>query len=146
MSKFQIKSRWTDTSVFECELDASLDDADYGARLGSAIREARGSGANLRGANLRGVGIWGATGNLRHLKSIFLDTYQITYTAETLQIGCQRHPIADWWNFTEAQIKNMDGSKAVEWWAKYKPLLQQIIAASPAEPTGYVEKPEAVAA
>jgi hypothetical protein len=115
-----------------------------GANLcGANLRGANLCDANLCGANLCGASIWGTSGNLAHLKSVFLDTYQITYTAEVLQIGCQRHPIADWWSFDEAAIRNMDGQKAADWWSKYKPLLQQIIAMSPAEPTKAEAKAEA---
>ena len=91
--------------------------------------------ADLSGADLSRAGFCGATGNLTNLKSIFLDTYQITYTAEMIQIGCQQHPIADWLGFSDAEIKAMDGEKALDWWKKYKPLLMQIIELSPAEPT-----------
>jgi hypothetical protein len=98
-------------------------------------------GANLDGANLYGANLYGARGDTVNLKSIFLDTYPITYSAEVLQIGCQRHEISKWWDFTDAQIRNMDGSKALEWWAKYKAFIKMAIDLSPAVPTGYV-KPE----
>lgn len=64
------------------------------------------------------------------------DTYPVTYTAEAMQIGCQRHAIKDWWEFDDKQIAQMDGRAALKFWRKWKPLLQQIIEASPAEPTG----------
>ena len=112
------------------------EDAGNYANLRDAnLRDANLRGADLRDADLCGAAIWGASGNLKHLKSIFLDTYQITYTSEVLQIGCQRHPIAEWWGFDDDKIRDMDGERALQWWIKYKPLLQQIISLSPAEPT-----------
>ena len=94
------------------------------------------SGANLSGANLSGANLCGAVGNLLHLKTIICDTYTVTYTAEAMQIGCQRHAIKDWWEFDDERIVGMDGKAALKFWRKWKPLLQQIIEASPAEPTG----------
>ena len=126
-----IKNRWN--GVVIKEIDASdLRDAD--------LRGANLCGADLCGANLRDAAIWGASGNLKHLKSVFVDTYQVTYTTDVMQIGCQRHPIADWWAFDDAKIRAMDGERASKWWAKYKPLLQQFIALSPAEPTKPTEE------
>jgi hypothetical protein len=107
------------------------------------LRSADLSGANLSGADLRsadlrsadlsGAHLFGAVGNGRELKSLQLGGYLVTYTAFDMQIGCQRHPIKRWWGFSEAQIFEMDGEKAVEWWRAMKPLLQQIIQARPGE-------------
>ena len=99
------------------------------------------SGADLSYANLNGANLRGCCGNLVNVKSVWLDTYQVAYTADVMQIGCQRHEIAKWWAFSDKEIARMD-SKALEWWARFKPLLMQIIELSPAEPTGYVEKQE----
>jgi len=49
------------------------------------------------------------------------------------------HPIEDWWGFDDTRVTQMDDG-ALEWWQKWKPVLQRVIAMSPAEPTGY--KPE----
>ena len=76
----------------------------------------------------------GATGNMGELKSLFLETWPITYTAEVMQIGCERHPIEEWWAFDDERIARMD-SEALDWWKKWKPVLQQIIEMSPATPT-----------
>ena len=98
-------------------------------------------GANLGDANLSGAYLSGATGNLKELKSVFVETWPITYTADVMQIGCERHTIDAWWNFDDERIANMD-PQALAWWKKWKPVLQQIIKDSPALPTGYVEKAE----
>ena len=88
-----------------------------GANLGSVDL----SSADLRGANLR----W-CIGNMREIKSAQFDTYDVTWTKDTLAIGCQQHPIKDWWQFDDTTITNMDRD-ALLWWKKWKLVLQQII-------------------
>jgi hypothetical protein len=88
--------------------------------------------ANLSYANLRC-----ANGNAAQIKTIYLETYPIAYTAEYLQIGCERHAIADWWVFDDERITRMDGTNARRFWDKWKPVLRQIIEISPATPTGH---------
>lgn len=99
------------------------------------LRGAYLEGANLRGANLEGAYLWGCSGNLKHMKSVFCEQYMVTYTADVLQIGCQRHPIAEWWEFDDKRILEMDGKTALKWWRVWKPILKQIIEVSPCEPT-----------
>ena len=91
--------------------------------------------ANLTHANLNYAKLEGTSGNLNNLKSVFCDTYPVTYTAEVMQIGCQCHKIEDWWGFSDARIIEMEGKTALKWWRTWKPILQQIIATSPANPT-----------
>jgi len=107
------------------------------------LRGADLSGANLRGADLRGAALYGAAlrcmGNMLNVKTIQADRWQIGYTHDTMQIGCQRHLIAEWWVFSDAEITRMDPA-ALGWWKTWKPILQAMITTSPAVPTGYVEK------
>ncbi|MGN2304973.1 pentapeptide repeat-containing protein [Pseudomonas chlororaphis] len=131
-----------------------LDDGEGGERAdlrGANLGDADLRGANLRGANLRGANLGdadlrgaylgevrnlnGATGNRREIKAIQCDLWPVTYTAERMQIGCQFHALAEWWAFTDEEIADMD-SQALAWWKVWKPLLQQIIETSPAEPGG----------
>lgn len=91
--------------------------------------------ANLTHANLECANLDGASGNLNNLKSVFCDTYPVTYTAEVMQIGCQCHKLEDWWSFDDARIIEMEGKTALKWWRTWKPILQQIIATSPANAT-----------
>ena len=69
---------------------------------------------------------------MEELKSIFLETYPITYTSEVMQIGCQRHDISEWWDFTDEDIINMDGKNALKFWRKYKDFIRTAIELSPA--------------
>jgi len=102
--------------------------------------------ANLSSANLSSADLRYASGNAAELKTIHLETYPIAYTAEYLQIGCERHPIADWWSFDDDRIAKMDGTTSRRFWDKWKVVLKQIIEMSPATPTGHETKAEEVAA
>ena len=112
--------------------DADLRGADLrGANLSSAnLRE-----ANLRKANLRNANLGATIGNMEEVKSLQLEGYPITYTAEYLQIGCKRHSINYWWDFSDETIAEMDDG-ALNWWRKWKEPLRQIIERSPATKTG----------
>jgi hypothetical protein len=119
--------------------EANLSEAD--------LREANLRGADLRGAdlsaanlthsdlensNLFGVKLWNVQGNSNKIKSIHCGGYDIAYTSQVLQIGCEQHDIEQWWGFSDSEIKCMDGKKALDWWKVWKPILQNIIAVSPA--------------
>ena len=106
----------------------------YGADLG---------GANLGGANLGGADLGGCAGDRNFIRSVFVsDVYPIAYTAEVLQIGCQRHPIADWWAFDDHKILAMDGKKALTFWREMKDFIRMTIEKFPATPTGAEQKQE----
>jgi len=89
-------------------------------------------GANLQGANLQGADLWNCVGNRAEVKSLQLDTYSVTYTHDTLQIGCKQFPITEWWEFSDARIISMDGG-ALEWWREWKETLRMLIEKSPAK-------------
>jgi hypothetical protein len=93
--------------------------------------------ANLRCADFRYANLL-AVGNMVNIKSVQADIWHVAYTHDTLQIGCQHHLITEWWAFEDEEIDRMD-RRALAWWAVWKPILRTIIAASPAEPTGFVE-------
>lgn len=105
-----------------------------GANLSGAIlSSANLSSATLRNATLRDANLGGCAGNRREIKSIFIsEKYSITYTADSLRIGCRCYPIKDWWNFSDEEISGMD-SGALEWWDNHKDIIKQIIDKHPAE-------------
>ena len=156
--KFEIKNWLSGALIFTAEIECS-EDAPLSIKLGLAVKKAVDakvslryadlSNANLRYANLRyadlssASSLWLAAGNNKKVKTIQAGTYIVNYTDTLMQIGCQKHTIEEWWSFDDRKIAEMDGKTALKFWAAWKPLLQQIIAASPAEPTGYVapEKP-----
>ena len=126
-----------------------------GANLrGAYLRGANLRGAYLRGAYLRGAYLWGAYlwganltcfGNMKEIRTMQVDTWEIGYTADTLQVGCQRHPIDKWrkWDTVAGRkwIEQMD-SKALEWADRNLSLVLQIIDANPATPTGHEKEGE----
>jgi uncharacterized protein YjbI with pentapeptide repeats len=95
--------------------------------------------ANLTGADLTGANMWNTIGNSREVKTVQTDLWTVTYTADIMQIGCRRHAIKDWWDFDDATISAMD-SKALGWWMRWKPILQQIIVTSQTTPTNNKEE------
>jgi hypothetical protein len=125
-----------DANLEDANLEgASLRDANLeGANLrGANLRGANLEGANLEGANLEGANLWGVAGNRKEIKSIFSsEQYPITYTAEYLQIGCQRHLISDWWEFDDRRILEMDGRDALKFWREWRDAIRVIIEKSPA--------------
>ena len=82
------------------------------------------------GANLNRV-----NGLNDYIKCIQIDQYAITYTHDTMQIGCQRHLISEWADFDSACIARMDGKDALKFWAKYKAWIFAAIDLCPATPT-----------
>ena len=63
---------------------------------------------------------------MSEIKTIAASRYHVSYTASFMQIGCQRHEIASWWQFGDDTISRMDRG-ALEWWCIWKPILQQVI-------------------
>lgn len=91
---------------------------------------------NLSNTNLDRADLYNCAGNRKEIKSLFIsELYPITYTAEILQIGCERHTFAEWWGFSDDEIRKMDGSKAVEFWHEFKELILITIEKAPAVPT-----------
>ena len=85
-----------------------------------------GERANLRGASLSGADLHRCVGNGREIKTIHTDAWPVVYTATDMAIGCQRHAIAAWWDFSDEKIVSMDEG-ALSFWRKWKPILQQIM-------------------
>ena len=130
---------------------ANLEEANLrGANLwGANLEEANFRRANLWGANLERANLEGAYftcfGNMKEIRTMQVDTWEIGYTADTLQVGCQRHPIDKWrkWDTVAGRkwIEQMD-SKALEWADRNLGLVLQIIDANPATPTGHEKEGE----
>ena len=102
---------------------------------GAYLRSADLRSADLTGADLKGADLKDCNGNMTHIKSVFCGQYPVTYTVDVMQIGCQRHNIAEWWEFDNNRILEMGGKTALKWWLTWKPILQQIIETAPAEAT-----------
>jgi len=95
-----------DTDGREGEI-ANLYRADLqGADLsGAQLRYANLAEAGLEGANLKDARLWGTIGNMKEIKSLQLDKYPVTYTADRLQIGFRNHSIEEWRGFSDDDIK-----------------------------------------
>ena len=118
--------------------DATLFYADLrNAKLQHAtLRGASLHGAQLQGANLHNASLWNCVGNRCHIKTLLIcNDYPITYTYENLQIGCECHPIADWWEFDDEQILQMGKLNGIKFWREWKCTIRMLIEKSPAHPT-----------
>ena len=155
MMKFEVKNVFSDAVQFTAEIDCLEDDAAPKKR-GLAVKWAYLAGANLSGANLSGANLEGAdlawanlsgvdlvganlsgvNGLNDWVKCIQIETYAIAYTAEILQIGCEQHPIADWRNFDDRRIAEMEGKTALKFWDKYRDWIFQTIELCPAKTNG----------
>jgi len=94
----------------------------YNSRLAKAnLENANLTGANLTGANLRKVYLWYCKGNNKEIKNISIfDEYEVVYTKDILQIGCEGHLIEDWKGFSDEVIFKMDGQRGLDFWHKNK--------------------------
>ena len=133
-----IDLHWVDLQYAELR-EANLQGADLQY---AELREANLHGANLRGANLRGANLRGANlqgaylqgadlqganlqgANLQEtsVQKILGHPWEITVYPESLGIGCERHTIQEWEDYTDEDIDKMD-SRALSWWKNWKDLI-----------------------
>jgi len=113
--------------------NADLRNADL---QGSYLQDANLQDANLQGvyllnANLQGADLLNAdlrylvSGNNREIKTIQLGEWQIVITKTEMSIGCQHHPITEWFSFNDNVINEMSDN-ALGWWNKNKQILKLI--------------------
>lgn len=76
--------------------------------------------ANLSGANLSDADLRGTIGNNKEIRTLQLGTYIVVIFKEQITIGCQSHKISEWEGFTDEEISEMDGNRALEWWKEHK--------------------------
>ena len=152
IQKYEIKNRFTGEVLFSCDIPegmesgmiarhaleeaiaqgANLEGANLeGANLeGANLRGANLEGANLEGANLEGANLEGANlrgANLECAKNTPLIINGLRWAVFIsgtgfMRIGCQNHSVEAWKNFTDEEIKRMDGD-ALDFWNKYKTML-----------------------
>ena len=152
----QIKNRFSLEVIFESKKDTVKEAVReaivngtglrcaklYNANLeGADLEDANLEGANLRGTNLRGANLDNAnlegadllaSGNMKELRTMQIDTYKIGFTLDTLQIGCRRHKIEEWKSFSDEEIAEMDAG-ALEWWGHWKDFIFKAIELSKEE-------------
>ena len=125
----EIKHKITEKVILSGEYESIKDclDKNRGANLrGAYLEGANLEGANLIGANLEDANLRGA--NLRGAGLyIQTETWQVVTTPTHIKIGCQFHTKEEWFMFDDEKIGNMD-SKALDWWTKWKPILELMLA------------------
>lgn len=84
------------------------------------------NGAYLNGANLNGAGLRGAIGNNKEIISVQTGVYLVVMAQDVIAIGCKQFSYEQWIEFSEDRIKELDGSKAFEFYKNWKPIIEQI--------------------
>ena len=97
-------------------------------------------GATLGGANLCGANLDGCAGNMTEILTAHFDRWACAWIMAPdgtawLQIGCQRHTVAEWEAGDDDWISGMD-PHALGWWEKYRDPLLALVKAAPAKPWG----------
>lgn len=107
--------------------NANLSEADLRR---ADLSEADLSDVNLRNANLSDVNLsnanlWGDKISSCPICLTYGLYYPVWITDRKIKIGCQIHSTKAWENFTDEQIKKMDGDKALNFWKVWKePILK----------------------
>ncbi len=94
--------------------------------------------ANFYGVNLDDVNMYGVSGVNRYIKCLQMGPFPVAYTAEVLQIGCERHLISTWKTYTDDDISAICGASTLGLWKKHKQWLFDTIERFPAIPTDSV--------
>jgi uncharacterized protein YjbI with pentapeptide repeats len=115
-----------------------LGGADGGVR--ADLAGANLSYANLSCANLSRARLSGVIGNMREIRSMHIDTWPVTWVMSpegvaTVQIGCQRHTLAQWAEFSDKKIISMH-SRALDWWRANRDFVLSTVERYPAVPYG----------
>jgi uncharacterized protein YjbI with pentapeptide repeats len=102
--------------------DANLSDANLSR---ANLSRANLSCACLLGADLRDANLHGCIGNSREIKTIQCEYWNVVYTKDVIQIGCENHSIEEWFNFTDDEIAAMNVN-ALTFWNKYKDVIRMM--------------------
>ena len=102
---------------------ANLRSADlYSADLRSADL----NHADLHSANLRYADLSYADLSYADLVVILLPIWTVYVQSTYTRIGCKHFKNSEWLSFADEEIAGMD-NKALEWWNKYKPIIEAAI-------------------
>lgn len=91
------------------------------------LSEANLGWANLKNAILTEADLRFALGNGEEIKTFQTDPWPIVIAGDQMAIGCQQHSLSEWMNFSDEKIEGMH-DEALEWWRKWKPIIQAMIA------------------
>ena len=133
-----IKHKFSEVTICEFDVKTIREAAEKGKTdlRGANLYGANLDGANLYGANLDGADLYGA-----NLRGANLDGEKISKTPLSInglrywclisdgfmRLGCQRHSHAEWTEFSDEQISEMDDG-ALEFWKVWKEPLFSICA------------------
>ena len=120
MSAIQIRHRYTDAVLFECEVPAGL---KSGLHMRHALEQASATRANLDGANLDGATFGHGVTASRGVIQLLGLRWTVTIFDVHMRIGCQMHSLDDWAAFDDRQIAAMDGAQALRFWRQHKTTL-----------------------
>ena len=123
--KFDILNKFTDKVIFTTDIECGEDELPS-IQLGLAVKCAVENHANLSYANLSSADL--SATNLRYadLVVILLPLWTVYVQSEYTRIGCKYFKNSEWLSFTDEEIAGMD-SQALEWWNKYKPIIETTI-------------------
>ncbi len=141
MALHTIKHRFTGLVLFELECGSLKLCLEAAVKSGAYLGDANLGGANLRGATLggaylRGANLGGATYGdgipiTKQPVQVFGLSWPVLILDAHMEIGCELHSLADWADFDNERIAQMDGTGARRFWtANKEPLLAGITAAS----------------
>ena len=127
-----IKHRFSGTTLCEFDVETVKLAVETAVKDGADLRGANLYGANLRGADLYGANLYGADlygADLEGEKitksplSVVGLRYWCLISDGYMRLGCKRFKHAEWVNFTDEEISDMD-EYALEFWSQWKaPLL-----------------------
>jgi len=95
------------------------------------LRCANLSDCNLNGSDLEAIRFDNTIGNGKEIKSYSGLYWNVSYTVDEMAIGCEQHPISDWWNFSDTSIQGMS-LRALHFWKENKDFIRNMIEHSPA--------------
>ena len=151
MPTVTIKHRWTGVVLYEHEVTdermaaglAMRDALECAAASRAYLSGAYLSGADLSRADLSGAYLSGAYLSRADLSRAYLSgakwrddiainraplmlaglTWDVYILDQHMQIGCELHAIAEWREFDDARITQMDGRDALRFWRAHKATL-----------------------
>ena len=150
---FEIKNRFTGEVQFIASIQAKKDDA-ISVKVGLAVRwaienkadlsgadlsRADLSGADLSRANLSGADLSRANLSRANDERIIIEKtpiqiatgeYHVIIFDAHMKIGCEFHSLADWWNFDNERVAQMDGTRSRRFWDIWKAPLMAVCEAN----------------
>ena len=150
---FEIKNRFTGEVQFIASIQAKKDDA-ISVKVGLAVRWAIENKADLSGADLSRADLsranlsradlsWAdlSRANLSRANDeriiiektpiqIATGEYHVIIFDAHMKIGCEFHSLADWWNFDNERVAQMDGTRSRRFWDIWKAPLMAVCEAN----------------